>query len=75
MKLSLKELSTLTLNPDTLRLAVQKVQMDGFVLFESVIPTRPHRDHPHCLPAKAGRAPRPRLFEPWNKSLSDAPAV
>ena len=38
MKLSLKELSTLTLNPDTLRLAVQKVQMDGFVLFESVIP-------------------------------------
>ena len=38
MKLTPEELSTLTLKPDTLRLAVQKVQMDGFVLFESVIP-------------------------------------
>jgi ectoine hydroxylase-related dioxygenase (phytanoyl-CoA dioxygenase family) len=38
MKLSADELSTLTLKPETLRLAIQKVQMDGYVLFDGVIP-------------------------------------
>jgi ectoine hydroxylase-related dioxygenase (phytanoyl-CoA dioxygenase family) len=38
MKLSHEELSKLTLDPETLKLAIQKVQMDGFVLFEGVIP-------------------------------------
>jgi len=38
MKLCAEEISSLTLKPETLHLAIQKVQMDGFVLFESVIP-------------------------------------
>ena len=38
MQLSNEERATLTLQPDTLQLAVQKMQMDGYVVFESVIP-------------------------------------
>src|SRR6266542_1881533 len=38
MKLSNDEFDNLKLNPETLRLAVQEVQMNGYVLFEGVIP-------------------------------------
>ncbi len=38
MKLSADELNSLALKPETLQIAIQKVQMDGFVLFEGVIP-------------------------------------
>ena len=38
MNLSAHELSSLTLSPESLRLAVQQVQMNGFVLFENAIP-------------------------------------
>jgi ectoine hydroxylase-related dioxygenase (phytanoyl-CoA dioxygenase family) len=38
VKLSPEECSNLKLDPETLRLDVQQVQMNGFVLFEGVIP-------------------------------------